>query len=230
MSDAHSLKRPLLYLLVASVILAAVLGIALVLRNEWGELEIRVILTTITIAVASVCGLACDLSRTAKGPNIFPISGLILTGVAAVLILFGIWSDPGSEEYWKSTVCACVFAVALAHVCLLSIARLPRRFGWVLPVAYQVIFGLAAIISVMFVWQIDNQRMFQLIAAVSILAAAMTLMIPILHRIGKTDPTTAPPLTLFDEKNVAAINGEILQLRKKILELEKLRDEVSRGG
>jgi len=40
MSDAHNLKRPLLYLLVVSVILAVVLGIAIVLRNKWGWFEV----------------------------------------------------------------------------------------------------------------------------------------------------------------------------------------------
>ncbi len=60
------MKRPLLYLLAGSVGLAVVLGIAIVLRNTWGWFEIRVILTTLTIAAASICGLACDISRAAR--------------------------------------------------------------------------------------------------------------------------------------------------------------------
>ena len=62
MQNHGDLKRPLLYLAVGSVMVGAVLGIIVVLRNTWGWFEVRVILTTITIAVASLCGLACDLS------------------------------------------------------------------------------------------------------------------------------------------------------------------------
>jgi hypothetical protein len=86
------------------------------------------------------------------------------------------------------------------------------------------------LIAATIIWKIDNQRMFQLVAAVSILAAGMTLLIPILHRLGKTDPTAPPPLTIFDEKNIAVLDGEILQLKKRIAELEKLRDEIARSG
>ena len=228
MDDAHKLKRPLLYLLVASVILAVVLGIAIVLRNEWGWFEVRVILTTLTIAAASVCGLACDVSRALRGYNLLARSGMALAVVAAALVLLAMWSDVNSKVYWKVTISATVFAIATAHVCLLSVARLARRFRWVQTVAYQVIYGLALLIVIVFIWQIDNQHMFQMIAAVSILDAGLTLVIPILHRISKTDPTTPPPLTLFEEKNVAAIDGEILQLKKRIAELEKLREEIVR--
>ena len=234
MSDAHNLKRPLLYLLVASVILAVILGIAIVLRNKWGWFEIRVILTTLTIAAASICGLACDVSRVMRGYNLMPRVGLVLTVVAACLILLGMWFNPksevNSEAFWKATGCASIFAIATAHACLLSIARVARRFRWLQSVAYQVIFGLASLLSIMIIWEIENERMFQLVAAASILVAGMTLLVPLLHRISKTDPTTPPPLTLFAEKNLAAIDGEILQLKKRIAELERLREEIVRSG
>ena len=103
MSDRRNLKKALLYLLVGSVILGAVLGIILVLRNKWGWFEVRVILTTVTVALASLCGLACDVSRTPRGKNLLPRCGLGLTFVSAGLILIGMWSDMDSEGYWKST-------------------------------------------------------------------------------------------------------------------------------
>ncbi|MGD9722029.1 MAG: hypothetical protein AB7O59_10045 [Pirellulales bacterium] len=223
MDRPHSLKRPLLYALVASVILAVVLGISIVLRNQWSWFEVRVILTTLTITAASICGLACDLSRSLKGHNLLSRAGMLLTGIAAVLLLYGMWADVNWGNYWKTTAVASTFAVASAHICMLSIARLAKRFRWVFPVAVQVIYGLASLIAVMIVWEIHGARSFQIIAALSILSAGMTLLIPILHRISKTDPTTPAPLTLFDEKNVAAIDAEIAQLQRRILELEKLR-------
>ena len=234
MGQTQNLKRPLLYLLVASVILAVILGIAIVLRNKWGWFEVRVILTTLTIAAASICGLACDVSRVMRGYNLMPRVGLVLTVLAACLILLGMWSVESefvdAEAFWKATSCVSIFAIATAHACLLSIARVARRFRWLQSVAYQVIFGLASLLAIMIIWEINNnERMFQLVAAASILVAGMTLLVPLLHRISKTDPTTPPPRTLFEMKNVATIDEEILQLKERIVALEKLREEIVRG-
>lgn len=230
MADPHSLKRSLLYVLVGSVALAVVLGILLVLRNTWGWFEVRVILTTITIGAASVCGMASDLSRARVGRNILPTAGLILTLAATALILFGMWAEPQAESYWKTTISVSIFAVAAAHVCLISVARLARRFRWMLVAAFQIILGLAILLVVMFVWEIDTPRMFQIIAAVAILDAGITVLIPILHRISRTDPTTAPPLTLLDERSLAAIDGEIASLQRRLMELEKLRSAIVQGA
>ena len=230
MSDPHRLKRPLLYVLVASVALAVVLGMVLVLRNTWGWFEVRVILSTITIGGASICGMASDVSRAHKGRNILPAAGMILTVVAAALILFGMWSDRQSDDYWKMTVSATIFAVAAAHACLISVGRLARRFRWVQMGAYQVVFGLAALLVVMLLWQIDTPRMFQIVAALAILDAGISIVVPILHRISRTDPTTERPLTLLDERSLAAIDGEIASLQRRIAELEELRSGIVQGA
>ena len=81
----------------------AVLGIIIVLRDNWDWFEIRVILTTITVAVASLCGLACDLSRTPKGSNLLPYAGLCMTLIAAAMIIAGMWIDLSeASRNWPS--------------------------------------------------------------------------------------------------------------------------------
>lgn len=229
MHGSRNLKRPLLYLLVGSVLLGAVLGIIIVLRNTWGWFEVRVILTTITIAIASLCGLACDLSRTPRGANLLPRGGLLVTFLAAGLILFGMWSDLDSESFWKTTTIVSIFAVATVHVCLLSIARLASRFRWVFFVTCQVIYGLAVLLSVIVIWELDDERMFRFVASVSIVDAALTLVIPILDRIGKTEKTQEATTTPLDERNLAAIDEEIVLLKKKIADLEKLKSDITDG-
>jgi hypothetical protein len=230
MTNQRYFKQLLLYLLVGSVILAVVLGIAIVLRNAWGWFEVRVVLTTLTIAAASICGLACDAARVRLGRNLFSMAGLTVTVAAALMILIGMWGDIKSEVYWKTTICTSIFAVATTHVCLLSIARLARRFRWVLAIAYQIIFGLAALIAVMIVMELNSERMFRILAAMSILDAGISLTIPILHRISRTDPTSPPAPTLLDEKNLAALEAEIAQLQQRIGQLERVREGMIGGG
>src|SRR5262245_28174880 len=188
MQSARSFRQPLLFALIGSVLFAALLGIVLVLQAKWGWFEVRVILTTIVIATASVCGLACDLSRTPRGINALPIAGLIFTAIGAGLILFGMWLDVHSEEYWKTAASAAILAVATAHVALLSIARLEGNYWWVFFIACQIIYGLAVLLIAVIVFEIDIDRMFRFIAALAILDAAVTVIVPILHRISKTSP------------------------------------------
>lgn len=226
MNSQSNLKRPLLYALVGSVVLGALLGIALVMQNTWGWFEVRVMLTTVTVAIASLCGLACDLSRTPRGANILPRCGLLLTLVAASLILVGMWTDLNKDGFWKVTASVSIFAVATVHICLLSIARLAKRFRWVYFVACQVIYGLAVLLSVIVFWELENERMFRFVAMISIVDAALTLVIPLLHRISRTDDLQATIAGPMAARNVAAIEVEIGALKKRIAELEKLRLEM----
>jgi hypothetical protein len=230
MNGQSNLKRPLLYSLVGSVVLGALLGIVLVLRNTWGWFEVRVILTTITVAIASLCGLACDLSRTPRGANFLPRGGLVLTLVAAGLILAGMWTDLNKDEFWKFTISVSIFAVATVHICLLSIAQLAKRFRWVYFVACQVIYGLAVLLSVIVFWELENERMFRFVAMISIVDAALTLVIPLLHRISRTDDNHAHIAAPMAARNLAAIDDEIATLKKRIVELEKLRLEMDDRG
>lgn len=227
MNNRSNLKRPLLHLLVASVLIGAILGIIIVLRNKWDWFEIRVILTTVTVAIASLCGLACDLSRTPRGRNLYPVGGLVLTFVAATMILIGMWADLESEWFWKSTASVSIFAVATVHVCLLSIARLTGNVNWVFLIACQVIYGLALLLCIMIIGEVENDRMFRVVMVVSICDAALTLVIPLLHRLGKTDANRSAMMMPVDERNVVAIDQELALLKKRIAELEALRSEIA---
>lgn len=226
MTEQSSLKKPLLYALVVSVVLGALLGIVLILRNTWGWFEVRIILTTGVVAAASLCGLACDLSKTPFGANLLPKSGLVLTAIAAIMLLLGIWSDIDSEAYWKSVISASIFTVATVHVCLLSIAKLIGRFQWVYFIGCQIIYGLATLLTILVVAEVDSDGMWRFVAALAIVVAAITLVIPILHRLGKMEAKRDELLMPVDERNVASIDNEIARLRDRITQLEQLRMKI----
>ncbi|MGV3482857.1 MAG: hypothetical protein ACO1RT_00415 [Planctomycetaceae bacterium] len=230
MAHARKLTKPLLYALIGSVLLGAALAIFFVLRGTWNWFEIRVILTTLTIAAASLCGLACELSKTPLGLNLLPKFGLVVTAIGAVMLLIGIWADISGDMYWKLTTCVCIFSVATVHVSLLSIAKLGRRFRWVYTVACQIIFGLAIMLAIIILAEIDSDTAWRLVAALSIVVAAITLVIPILHRIGKLEAPPGEFLLPIDQRNVAAIDGEIEQLSRRIEDLKRLRAQISGAG
>lgn len=228
MKSQEPLKRSLAYSLVASVLVGAVIGILAILRNEWTAFEVRVLLTTAVLAAASLCGLACDLSRTPRGLNLIPYAGLVLTLVAATLSLTLVWWEPVSRgEWWemlaKAAGCTAVFAIATAHISLLSVARLSLRFRWTLLVAYSIIYGLASLLATVILAEVSPSfELVRTIAVMSILDVAISLVIPLLHRISQTDPNFAQ-LSLQQEQNAAAVDAEIDKLQRRLERLHTLR-------
>ena len=58
-TQPFQLKRLFLYLLIASVCLSAILGIAALLSGSFGWVQVRILLTTVVLTGASICGLGC---------------------------------------------------------------------------------------------------------------------------------------------------------------------------
>lgn len=227
MTNESKFKKPLLYGLIGSVLVGAALGILFVVRNTWSWFEVQVVLTTVVIAVSSVCGLACDLSRAPRGRNLRPKTGLILSGLSASLMLFGIWASVDSELFWKATVCVSILGVATVHVSMLSIARLAVRFQWLHFVGTQVIFGFALLLCMIIIGEIETEAVWRLVAATSILIAAFTLTIPILHRISKMDRNGSDFRSPLAERSLAAVDDEIRRLEQRMAQLQRVRASLA---
>ena len=224
------LKRALAYGLIASVFLGAALGIAAVLRDHWSWFEVRVLLTTAVLAAACICGLVSDLARTPRGLNLLPLAGLGLTLITTVLLLVLLWgfSDRGPgppEALVKAAACLSFFTVATVHMSLLSLARLAPRFQLTLWAAYCILYALASLMSAAVLEISDGDDALHPIAVLSILAVAITLIIPLLHRISQTDPNFTP-LSVHDEHNAAALDAEIDKLQRRLAQLQKLRNQL----
>jgi hypothetical protein len=214
-------KKVFLYSLIASVFLSALLGIVAIVSGRFGWFEIRIILTTVTIAVASICGLACGAYLGTETGRALPLSGIALTMLAAVMIIVGMWIEVDSEAYWKLAASMSVFAVACAHLSLLSMARLAEWFQWSLVAAYVVIFGVASLIAVIIYLEIDETGMFQLLGVAAIIDAAITILIPIFHRLSGAEFATVADRTRGVD--TAAIDAEIAMLKERIAELERMK-------
>lgn len=220
-------KQAFLYSLIASAILGGLIGIVVVLRGEWGAFEVRVILTTITIAVASLSGLACDMARRQRRAVWLPDLGLALTAIAAVMLLIGIWGEVSSQLFWKLTASASILTASTVHVCMLRLAELARQFRWVFGLAALCSFTLAAMLVTTIFGEIDSEPMFRAIVAVSIVNAVMTLIVPLLHRISRTQ---LPSLKTGDASSIAKLDAEIVQLRKLLVQAEAKRAELTSGS
>ena len=103
-------KKLALWFLIISVAISAVLGIIVILTGNFGDFEIRIILTTLTISAASICALASGALWEGRNQRNLPAAGIVLALLAAILLIteFGL-----SPVWW-----------------FLEVHRLHRRLGW----------------------------------------------------------------------------------------------------
>lgn len=180
-------KRIALWFLIASIAASAVLGIITVLAGSFNDLQIRIILTTLTISAASICALASGALWEQRRERFLSLAGAVLALLAAILIIAGIWTEASNKEFWKFTISVSLLAVATAHVCLLALAKLARRFAWNRVAVSVAIYFLAGLFVYIIYFTPKGDTGVRIVGATSIIVAALTILTPIFHRLSRGD-------------------------------------------
>ena len=227
MLSRGNLNRPLLYALIDAVVIGALYRFVFVPNDQAFRYDDNVLVTALIIAIASLSGLACDLARVPWGLNILPSGGIVLTQISAVMLLVVIWNGRMTDSFTSAALVVTNFALATVHICLLSVIRLARRFSWVYFVACQVDLGLAILISVIFVWDIKEDRAYDVVMALVIVVAVLSAIFPILHRISKRTDEDAGFSTPLELRNAAVVDREIEKLERQIAALRRLSPKAS---
>ncbi len=223
--------RAFLYLLIVSIGVGALLAIIVILNGNWSWFETRVLLTVGTIATASVCGMACGAAMARYRTPWLPGIGIGLAVLAAVMLIAGMWTDAASSGYWRATASVSIFAVAVAHVALLSIARVQESHQWVQVAAGAAVLLFAAYLVLLINATRTDDSSVRVLAIIGILDAALTLVVPIVHfldrrslprsdegRVSRDDASTSPA-----PWDAVTIDAEIRRLQTRIDELEAQR-------
>jgi hypothetical protein len=132
-----------------------------------------------------------------------------------------MWLEARSEAYWKLAASLSVFAVAFAHLSLLSMARLASRFRWTPAIAYFFILGIAAVsVFIILSEPMGNDWIWRLLVVMANGDAAITLLTPIFHWMSRDEVRDAAG-------REASIDEEIARLKARIVELEMLKQRIS---
>ncbi len=194
--DFTGIRRASLKVFIAFLGLTALFAIISVLAGEFGELQWKVLATTLTISAASICAMSCAAFIEKKKFTQLGIAGILLSVSAAILLIGGMWPEIDSEVYWKTTATFGVFAVAFAHAFLLFLPELDERQKWIQPVS-SVSLGILAFQIVIAVWaEIGAEEYYRLLAAVAIIVGLETLVVPILIKLRRRDGRTSDKLVL----------------------------------
>ena len=215
-----NLKRTFLYSLIGSVTLSALIGIGVILFGDFGNFEVRVLMTTLTITAASILGLACGAYLETGRGKALPVIGIVMAVAAAIMTFFIIWNVADkSETFIKAAGTVTLLALSCSHLSLLSLARLDKRFYWSRIVAFVCVWTLSAILIYIMWWEPESSSdlVARVIGVLSILIASATVITPVFHK-------------LSADTKVDAIDAEIAALQAKIAELEARKAGLAKGN
>ena len=211
------MKRTFFYLLIASVAVSALLGVFILLFGEFDETELRILATSLTITCMSLLGLACGASVEAARLKTVPIAGIAFAIVSAFIWIVIIWSESSGGEYIAKTVfTTTIFAFAFSYSSLLAFAALEKRFAWAQYAAYLAVALLVGILlyTIWYDNQPNEEFLARVIGADSVVIGALTVMIPILHKLsGSTD-------------ELEQVEHEIESLKTKLAALERKKSSL----
>ncbi|OHB73193.1 MAG: hypothetical protein A2V70_07790 [Planctomycetes bacterium RBG_13_63_9] len=184
MARRWHIKRILLYSFIGALVVCAVLGIYAFLFGRFGETEIRILATTSGVCFYSLIAMACFAALEKRRSKVLALPGLG-TCAAGMLVLLGvIWLDHHFEEgTLKLAAILAMFSFSFAQASLLSLARLERKLAWVSWIAYGAIFWLVIQLSVMIVWEIDDEWLIRVAGVLGILDGCASLAIPVLYKL-----------------------------------------------
>lgn len=214
-----NLKKFFLYLLIASVALSALIGIGVILFGNFGDFEIKVLLTTMTVTITSILGLACGAYLETGRGKILPICGIAFAVVSCALWIFLVWNGTVHENFFaRMLLSLTLLAASCSHLSLLSLARLDKRFQWSNPLAQIAVWILTAFLLYL-IWIEKNfagDWIPRVIGVLSIVIAALTIVTPVFHRL--SNQTT---------ESGEEIDAEIERLKQRIEELENQKAEMA---
>ncbi len=152
----RGLRRLAVIVVIVAVSISAVLGIVLLLTGGWGDLQGRILLTTIVIAAFATTAL-CHLAQVNRPLRVVGFTGIAASVGALIPVLWIIWGDwgvwgvfgsVGYDWLWKSFAVLGILAASLAqaNLLLLLASRRQRAVRLVLCVTLAAIAGVALMI------------------------------------------------------------------------------------
>lgn len=178
------------------LVLTALVAIFAVFSDSFGETQKRILATTFTISIASICAMACAAFIERRSLVWLGMGGIACSALAGVLLLLGIWNLFVSDFSFKITATFITISIAFAHAFLLALPELDKRYKWIQPATATTI-GLLAILIIVVMWfETESAIFFRSIAVVAILTGLETLVIPILLKLGGKEKEQAQELHL----------------------------------
>lgn len=183
------MKKGILYLLIATFSISALLGIGIIILDLWNELTLKVMLTTLTIFGFSVPALCCATLRDKTDEKVFPIIGIVTSIIGGLYTLLLLWEIIdydffGETDVYKWLIEFIILSASFGHISLMLLINsndntvLMTRNGTII-VSIALDFLLTFLI---FIPDFEDLVVWQFYAILAILIVLGTIVTPILKK------------------------------------------------
>ncbi len=177
--------RVALWVLIASVVVGALMGIWALLVGDIGDTQGRMLGTNFSITGAGALVIVFGRAIDRPGLGRLPYAGLGLTLATLAIINGGIWLQVEAEPFWKFAATLVAVAVTAAHASLVSPAGLAIAFRWVAWGAIGSGVVLAALQLVALWAEPDGSAIGRSIGVFAILTSAASIAVPVMRRLSR---------------------------------------------
>jgi hypothetical protein len=195
----RTLHRGALRVMLASVAASALMGSYAVLREDFGETEGKLLLSTLSVFGTSMIVLACGVAWERGRLGVVPPLGVALGLLGLVLLLFVIWAEPDtdSEVLGRGLLTEITLALAATHASLVGIFGVGRRYA-LAPIGAYALNALLTATSILWIWwEPDWDDAFgRWYGTLIVLLIAVTIAIPVLRRLEGSEVAAARAGTL----------------------------------
>ncbi|MCV6603834.1 MAG: hypothetical protein OIF34_00910 [Porticoccaceae bacterium] len=195
--NSTELRKLSLKCFIGFLVLTGLLAVVMVVVGRFGELELKILLSTLTVSAANVCALSCAAAMERHDYRLTGLLGIGFAVVAGLLSLLGIWVEISVKVFWQSTVSAIICAGIMAHMFLLLLPALKQQHRWFQTLSCTVLIVLVAMLHLLVWGELEAEGFFRALAAVAIVAVIQTLVTPLLARLAKPEkPAQQQTITL----------------------------------
>jgi hypothetical protein len=184
-SPASPRRNVFLWTLIASLSLSALLAIFVFIVGQFGETEVRLLLTTLAVGVYSLTGL-CSSSLYDRGRyQVVGAVGIILSIVGFLFALGNVWDIIDLSSTWKALLVLIIVPVSIAHASLLLLIDTKSQLvGSVIRITLGTIsvVALLLIYAVFKDFDLDGQTFYRLLGVFAVLDVLGTITSPLLRK------------------------------------------------
>ncbi|MBC3192467.1 hypothetical protein H7X46_15485 [Pseudonocardia sp. C8] len=196
-------RRAMIVAVVGSLVVASAMGIVALLSGEFGDLQGRIVLTTLVVAAfgtTALCHLAV-VTRAVRVVGFVGLAGSVGAAACALVLIWRDWDVPsgGEEGLFKALIVLTILAVSLAHANLLLLLSGRRHAAIRIGLAVTLI--AIAVVAVMIVIPVltdgevpgsDDGWYWRWLGVAGIVDALGTIALPVLGLVLRP-PRTDPP-------------------------------------
>ncbi len=183
-------KKLFLRLLIAALCISAAIGIFVFLAGDYGDTEIKTLLTTLSLVGYSLSALCCSTIYEKEGLKLFSLTGMAVSGIGFLITITAIWEFIDTEDFFKTVIIFMILATAFGHISLLLLVK-PKnntiKYLLITTVVFVCIVAMMLIKATVTEFD-EDEFYFRLLGVFTILDVLGTIATPIANKI--TDKTS----------------------------------------